>query len=52
MRAMRVLVHREARTPRYLLATMLMPTPVVQMRMPRCASPRETAPATRAAKIG
>ena len=38
-----------ARTPRNLLAAMLMPMPEPQMRMPRRISPRETAAATFAA---
>ena len=46
------LVQSEARTPENLFAMMLMPMPVEQMRMPRCASPRETAPATCSAKSG
>jgi hypothetical protein len=49
---MKVLVHSEARTPLNLLATMLMPTPVEQIRIPRAARPSETALATFCAKYG
>lgn len=44
-----VLVQSEARTFLNLLAMMLIPMPVEQIRMPRWASPRDTALATWAA---